>query len=84
MKTVGPIALGVDNQAAIKIANNLGVTGRNKHFQDTIHYFRYQCDHQVVVPTFVTTKNQRADGFTKALLFSAFKQWRPHVVSCAE
>ena len=67
--------MAVDNQAAIKIAENLGVTGRNKHFQDSLHYFRHLVDHRVVSPVYVTTKNQRADGFTKPLPKHTFLTW---------
>ena len=72
----GPTVMAVDNQAAIKIAENLGVTGRNKHFQDSLHYFRHLVDHRVVSPVYVTTKNQRADGFTKPLDNTTFKRWK--------
>ena len=71
----GPTVLAVDNQAAIKIAENMGVTGRNKHFEDALHYFRHLYDHRVVGPTFVTTKHQRADGFTKPLESKPFRAW---------
>ena len=77
VKLDGPTVMCVDNQAAIKIAENLGVTGRNKHFQDSLHYFRHLVDHRVVAPVFVTTKHQRADGFTKPLDNTAFKRWKP-------
>ena len=36
-RITGPTVLAVDNQAAIKIAENAGVTARNKHFGDAIH-----------------------------------------------
>ena len=72
----GPTVLAVDNQAAIKIAENMGVTGRTKHFNDAIHYFRHVVEHRVVVPTFVRTNNQHADGFTKALGKGPFKLWQ--------
>ena len=67
-----PTVICVDNRAAIEIAHNIGVTSRNKHFLDAIHYFRHLVDHRVVVPTHVLTKNQRADGFTKCLGKSPF------------
>ena len=70
-----PTVLCVDNKAAIEIAHNLGVTSRNKHFTDAIHYFRHLVDHRVVVPTHVASQHQRADGFTKCLGKSAFKVW---------
>ena len=79
VKLDGPTVMCVDNQAAIKIAENLGVTGRNKHFRDSLHYFRYLVDHKVVSPVFVTTKHQRADGFTKPLDNTAFKRWKPEL-----
>ena len=60
----GPIVIGVDNEAAIKICENQGVTARNKHFQDSIHYFRDMNARNYVVPTFVRTDVQHADDFT--------------------
>jgi hypothetical protein len=70
-----PTVICVDNRAAIEIAHNIGVTSRNKHFVDAIHYFRHLVDHRVVVPTHVLTKYQRADGFTKCLGKSPFREW---------
>ncbi|NBO94071.1 MAG: Ty1/Copia family ribonuclease HI, partial [Planctomycetia bacterium] len=70
-----PTILCVDNRAAIEIAHNLGVTSRNKHFVDAIHYFRHLVDHRVVIPTHVASQFQRADGFTKCLGKSPFKAW---------
>ena len=84
IKLDGPTVICVDNQAAIKVAENLGVTGRNKHFTDSLHYFRHLVYHQIVVPTFVTTKHQRADGYTKALGPTEFKAWRVNVVKLPE
>ena len=66
-KINGPVVLCVDNQAAIKIAESVGVTGRTKHFSDAIHFFRHLVEHNAIVPTFVRTNNQCADGFTKPL-----------------
>ena len=77
----GPTILSVDNQAAIKISENLGVTARNKHFKDTIHYFRDRVEHLAVKPIFVTTNHQRADGFTKALDKSTSRTWTDLVVN---
>jgi hypothetical protein len=71
----GATVLAVDNEAAIKIVENMGVTGRNKHFDDSLHYIRYLYDHRAIKPVYVTTKNQRADGFTKPLEKSPFTLW---------
>ena len=71
----GPTVLAVDNQAAIKIAENHGVTSRTKHFGDAMHYLRHLVDHRVVRLTFVRTDAQHADGFTKILGKSPFRLW---------
>jgi hypothetical protein len=81
VKLSHPTVVCVDNQAAIKIAENLGVTAKNKHFQDAIHYFRHLCDHRVVTPVFVTTNHQHADGFTKPLDGQKYKTWRDWLVT---
>jgi hypothetical protein len=36
----GPIVMAVDNTAAIDIAQDVGVTKRNKHFERALHYIR--------------------------------------------
>ena len=71
----GATVLAVDNQAAIKIVENQGVTARNKHFTDAIHYVRHLHDYGVVKPVYVSTKYQLADGFTKALGKTDFTAW---------
>ena len=80
----GPVVVAVDNQAAIKIAENIGVTGRTKHFTDAIHYFRHLVDHRVVLPTFVRTNYQRADGFTKPLGKGPFREWMKNLLYVPE
>ena len=72
----GPTVLAVDNQAAIKIAENMGVTSRTKHFTDAVHYIRHLVDHRVVRLTFVRTDAQHADGFTKPLGKGPFRAWQ--------
>ena len=74
-RLAGPTVVAVDNQAAIKIAENVGVTGRTKHFGDAIHYLRHLVDHAVVKLTFVRTDAQLADGFTKPLGKGLFRAW---------
>ena len=75
IKLHGELVLAVDNEAAIQIANNMGVTARNKHFKDAIHYFRDLVDRKFVIPVHVSTDLQRADGFTKPLMNTKFLQW---------
>ena len=71
----GPVCLAVDNEAAIKIAQNRGVTGRTKHFSDAIHYVRHMIDHLFVRVRYVSTHHQLADGFTKPLAKPTFRVW---------
>ena len=71
----GPVCLAVDNEAAIKIAENRGVSGRTKHFSDAIHYIRHMIDHLIVRVRFVSTHFQMADGFTKPLGKKDFRTW---------
>ena len=71
----GPVCLAVDNEAAIKIAENRGATGRTKHFSDAIHYIRHMLDHLVVCLRYVSTHEQLADGFTKPLDKGKFRTW---------
>jgi hypothetical protein len=69
------LILAVDNTAAIDIAHDVGVSGRTKHFDRAIHYLRDLTQARRVLPVFVTTHNQRADGYTKILDKSSFLQW---------
>ena len=69
-----PTTLAVDNQAAIEIAEDRGVTGRTKHFMDSIHYIRELIDFKHVRLTFVRTNRQKADGFTKPLERPQFRE----------
>ena len=77
----GRLCLAVDNTAAIDICENPGVTARNKHFSDAVHYVRHEYDHGRIRLVFVTTDKQRADGFTKPLESAAFHNWRRHIIS---
>ena len=60
----GKLALAVDNEAAIKIAYNAGVTARNKHFKRVFHLVRQEITYQRLVIFHVGTKLQWADMFT--------------------
>ena len=72
----GPLAFGVDNTAAIDVAYNMGVSGRTKHFNMAIHYFRDCVQLLSVVPRHVLTKFQQADIFTKQLDKTTFLEQR--------
>lgn len=70
------LVLGVDNTAAIDVANNLGVTGRNKHYELEIHYIREQVSFQRTHLIWIPTKYQTADLFTKTLDKTTFLRHR--------
>ena len=76
----GRLVLAVDNTAAIDTAHNIGVTARTKHFERAIHYLRDLTQLKRILPCFVSTTNQRADGYTKSLDKSKFAQWLPCVI----
>ena len=75
MKLQGRLALGVDNTAAIDVAHDVGVSARTKHFDRAIHYLRDLVQLRRVIPVFVRTHLQRADGLTKALDKSKYFDW---------
>ena len=77
----GRLVLAVDNTAAIDVAHDVGVSARTKHFDRAIHYLRDLTQLRRVLPAFVNTHSQRADGYTKPMDKSTFLKWRPHAFS---
>ena len=65
----------------IDIAHDVGVSGRTKHYDRAIHYLRDLTQLRRMLPTFVRTDQQRADGFTKGLDKATFNKWFPNVVT---
>ena len=76
----GRLVLAVDNTACIDIANDVGVNTRTKHFARAIHYLRDLTQLRRVLPTFVKSSDQRADGYTKGLDKYAFNKWKANVI----
>ena len=76
----GRLVIAVDNTAAIAIAHDVGVSGRTKHFNQAIHFFRDLTQLRRVLPVYISTDKQRADGYTKALDKSKFLLWRSKIV----
>ena len=76
----GRLVLAVDNSACIDVAHDVGVSGRTKHFDRAIHYLRDLTQMRRILPWFVNTHRQRADGYTKALDKSHFTKWSSHVI----
>jgi hypothetical protein len=76
----GRLVLGIDNTACIDIANDVGVSGRTKHYDRAIHYLRDLTQLRRVLPSYVNTHQQRADGYTKVLDKSTFIKWISHIL----
>ena len=69
----GPIILAVDNDAAIRVANDVGVTKRNMHFERAAHYYvRHAVMHNRIQLVWVDTKMQMADFHSKVVDSPAF------------
>ena len=62
-----PIAWTLTLMAIFAAKFEMGVSGRTKHFNMAIHFFRDCVQLLSVVPRHVLTKQQRADIFTKLL-----------------
>ena len=75
-----PININVDNQSAIKIAQNDVFRDRSKHM-DTKHHFIQDYIHDKIISlTWVESKNQIADIFTKSLSSDLFSSHRNKLV----
>ena len=68
----GDVILGVDNEAAIGVASNAGVSQRNKHWERESHYIRECVDLGYISLVFVRTQYQLADLLTKSLDKTSF------------
>jgi transposase InsO family protein len=71
----GRLVLALDNTACIDIAHDVGVSGRTKHFDRAIHYLRDLTQLRRILPVYVSTSQQRGDGYTKGLDKSTFHKW---------
>ena len=69
-----PIAMYEDNSACRSMVQSPQVSGRNKHFELRQHYVRQQVKAGLVVLKEVSTAEQIADIFTKALARPLFEK----------
>ena len=65
-----------DNRAVIKMAANQIISSRNKHMDIKMFYVQERVQAKDVHLTSISTKDQRADLFTKNLPFPVFSKFR--------
>jgi hypothetical protein len=72
--------LRCDNQAAIQIASHDTHHNRSKHIDIRYHFIREIVQRGEVVLSWVGTKEQEADLYTKALGGNTFKELRDKII----
>ena len=83
VEQVGPTPMYEDNQACISMVNFPVYTDRNKHIDVRYHYTRSLVEEGIVEVSYVSTHDQLADIFTKALSQIQFEKLRDRIMGYA-
>ena len=75
-EVVTPIIINIDNQSAMKIAENDVEHARTKHIDIKYNFIKDQIKNKIIKLNWVSTKDQIADIFTKALSQDIFEKMR--------
>lgn len=76
------IQIFVDNQSAIRLANNPEFHKRSKHIDVRFHFVRDVCDRGDINIQYIQSKEQLADLFTKPLAKGHFRDLRDRLSIC--
>ena len=79
----GPTPMYEDNEACISMVNSPVYTDRNKHIDVRYHYTRSLVEEGIVEVSYVSTHDQLADIFTKALSQRQFEKLRDKIMGHA-
>jgi len=74
-----PVVLNVDNQSAIRLIKNPEFHRRSKHIEVRYQFIREKLRENVIDPNYVSTNDQYADIFTKALSHEKFSVFRKNM-----
>ena len=72
-----------DNQSALRLIKNPEFHRRTKHIDVQYHVIREAFLAETILPSFVSTHDQLADIFTKALPKDTFQRLRHHLGICS-
>mgnify|MGYP001798127242 FL=1 len=79
VESSNPVSLCCDNQCAIALAKNPVQHQRSKHIDIRYHYIRQEIERGFVTVKYVSSSNNVADIFTKALSGQRVKVFIPNV-----
>jgi hypothetical protein len=81
MSIMNPVAIYCDNEAAVSSIKKVGATGRTRHYDIWLTYGREQYLSRISTPWWVSTTEQIADIFTKALDKTTFLKFRAAILN---